>query len=230
MQIQQLDFVEGAKSAKGIAVIIDVFRAFTTACYCFAGNARAIYPAGDIEQAFALANQLDNTLLIGERNGKKLPGFHLNNSPTEVQNTVIAHKNIIHTTHAGTRGLVNALGADRVLTGALVNAKATADFILRCQPRDVSLVRMGWKAQTPTDEDNICAEYIAALLAGENFDEGNIHDFLRQSPCSRRFFDPAETGSPASDFELCTQLNRFEFALQLHLEDECPPRIVKASV
>ncbi len=30
MEIQILQLVEGAKAAKGIAVIIDVFRAFTT--------------------------------------------------------------------------------------------------------------------------------------------------------------------------------------------------------
>ena len=35
MIIKKLDFVEGAQQAEGIAVIIDVFRAFSVACYCY---------------------------------------------------------------------------------------------------------------------------------------------------------------------------------------------------
>ena len=228
MQIQQLDFVEGAKNARGIAVIIDVFRAFTTACYCLAGRAKAIYPVGEVEQAFAMASRLDNTLLIGERNGKKLAGFHLGNSPTEVLQTNVEQKNIIHTTHAGTQGLVNAQQADIVLTGALVNAQATANFIKQQHPSTVSLVRMGWKAETPTDEDNLCADYLAALLNNQPFDETEIHQKLRQSPCSQRFFDPAEIGSPASDFEHCLQVNRFDFALKLQQTPEGFLSIVQA--
>ena len=34
MRVQILELIEGAKKAEGLTVIIDVFRAFTTECYC----------------------------------------------------------------------------------------------------------------------------------------------------------------------------------------------------
>lgn len=227
MQIQQLDFVDGAKKATGIAVIIDVFRAFTTACFCFAGKAKAVYPVGEVEQAFALASKLDNTLLIGERNGKKLPGFDMGNSPSEVISTELKDKNVIHTTHAGTQGLVNAHQADIVLTGALVNARATAEYIKSHQPDTVSLVRMGWKAENPTDEDDICAEYLSALLTNQAFDVAGIEPFLRQSANSQRFFDPEENGSPAADFDSCLKIDHFDFVLKRQMSDDGIPSIIK---
>ena len=48
MKIQILELIEGAKRAEGLTVIIDVFRAFTTECYCFAGGAEKSYPVGDM--------------------------------------------------------------------------------------------------------------------------------------------------------------------------------------
>ncbi len=49
MEIKILHLINGAKQAKGLAVIIDVFRAFSTACYVFGNGAKKIIPIGDIE-------------------------------------------------------------------------------------------------------------------------------------------------------------------------------------
>ena len=43
MQVECLDFVAGARAARGLAVVIDVFRAFSVACYATAGGARRIH-------------------------------------------------------------------------------------------------------------------------------------------------------------------------------------------
>ena len=42
MNIKILKLIEGAKKAEGLTVIIDVFRAFTVACYAFNNGARII--------------------------------------------------------------------------------------------------------------------------------------------------------------------------------------------
>ena len=43
MKVEILEFVEGARHAQGVTVIIDVFRAFSVACYVAdAGAARII--------------------------------------------------------------------------------------------------------------------------------------------------------------------------------------------
>jgi 2-phosphosulfolactate phosphatase len=44
MHIDILDLIEGAKQAQGLTVIIDVFRAFSTACYVVRNGARQIIP------------------------------------------------------------------------------------------------------------------------------------------------------------------------------------------
>ena len=84
-QIRITDFVEGARNARGAVVIIDVFRAFSTACYAFANGARRIIPVADIAHARKLRESDPGLILMGERGGKKLPGFDFGNSPTEIR-------------------------------------------------------------------------------------------------------------------------------------------------
>ena len=54
MEINILECIDGAKQAKGLTVIIDVFRAFSLECYLFQQGAERIIPIGDLDQAFAL--------------------------------------------------------------------------------------------------------------------------------------------------------------------------------
>jgi len=42
MKIEILQLLKGAKEAKGLTVIIDVFRAFSVACYVMDKNAKSI--------------------------------------------------------------------------------------------------------------------------------------------------------------------------------------------
>lgn len=222
MKITKLDFVEGAKAARGIAVIIDVFRAFTTACYAFEGGAKKIIPAGSADSALSYQPDNRDVLRVGERHGQKLPGFDFGNSPTEILKGDVHGKTIVQTTHSGTQGMVNADGADMILTGALVNARATANYILEQRPTEVSLVRMGWTANTRTGEDDICAEYLEALLTGQPFDTENLRDTLYSDPCADRFKDPEQPWSPMEDFELCCQPDQFDFALRLNRDVKFP--------
>jgi len=164
MRVKILEFVEGAQKAKGVAVIIDVFRAFSVGCYAFdAGAVRIIATAG-IEDAFQLKKKYTNCVLVGEREEKKIKGFDFGNSPTEIIKTDLHGKTVIHTTTAGTKGLVNALNADVVITGSFVNSGAIVRYIKTINPEHVSLVAMGYRAAISAEEDLLCAELIAARL------------------------------------------------------------------
>ena len=68
MQIQILQQLEGAKKAKGIAVIIDVFRAFTTECFFIANGAKQLFAVGEQNIAYTLKKQHPDYILAGERN------------------------------------------------------------------------------------------------------------------------------------------------------------------
>ncbi len=129
MKIEIVEFVEGARNARGIAVIIDVFRAFTVACYAIDAGAIKIIATSEISNAFQLKKQYKNSVLVGERDEKKIDGFDFGNSPTEIIKEDLSGKTVIHTTTAGTRGLISAMNADLVITGSLVNAGAVVRYI-----------------------------------------------------------------------------------------------------
>jgi 2-phosphosulfolactate phosphatase len=230
MKINKYDFVSGAQKAEGIVVIIDVFRAFTVGCYCFDQGVETLIPVGAFEEALLFESKTHPVVRIGERNGKKLPGFEFGNSPTEIQSARLDGKIVLQTTHAGTQGLVNACNASEVLTGALVNAKATAEYIKQRNPTTVSLVRMGFEAEQSTDEDDLCADYLESLLLGREFPESKIKETLRASPCAARFMDPEIPWNPISDFELCTDINQFKFVLKLEHAVKDMPYLTRVDV
>ena len=213
MKTDILEFVEGAKLARGLAVIIDVFRAFSVECYAYAGDAASVIATGSVEEAFKLKDKYRNSILAGERDELKVEGFDLGNSPTEIICCNLEGKTLIHTTTAGTCGLVNAVNCHTVLAGSLVNASAIAKYILQTNADQVSLVAMGYRARESAEEDILCAEYIRSMLNGESGKfEARIAD-LRNS-AGKRFFNPDNADfSPPSDFFLCTMTNRFGFVL-----------------
>ena len=215
MEIQILQLTEGAKKAKGLTVVIDVFRAFSTACYVFAAGAEKIIPVEHVEEAFNLKKILTNVVMLGERLERKVPGFDFGNSPTHIMDQNFNGKTIIMTTSSGTRGIANATQSDEIITGSFVNAEAIVNYIRKKEPAEVSLVCMGYEGRYPTQEDTFLAEYIRARLLNKetNFDE--MKQILRPGD-GARLLDPANhEWSPATDFELCLDLNRFDFVLKI---------------
>lgn len=212
MEVLIKDFVEGAREAVGAVVVIDAFRAMSVQCYALAAQAREVFPVSDAEEALEISGE--NMIRIGERFGEKLPGFDFGNSPSELEGVDLSGKTVVQTTHAGTQGLVAVPEERLVFSGAFVNARATARELRALEPDCVTLVRMGLDAGERTDEDDLCAEYLKALLLEQPFDEEEIVPKLRTSPCAERFFDPAHPGSHEQDFWLCLEVNRFDFAIK----------------
>ena len=213
--VETLDFIAGARAARGVAVVIDVFRAFTVACYAFAAGAARIIPVAEIETARRLQREHPQFVTLGERHARKLEGFDFGNSPTHIESQDFAGRTLVHTTHAGTQGLIHATQADVVLTGSLANAAAICRYIGVLSPATVSLVRMGQDARERCAEDDLCAELLAARLRGASFDISTIKTRLRNAPSAAKFFDPEATWAPERDFELCTNADRFDFVLRL---------------
>ncbi|TAL81987.1 MAG: 2-phosphosulfolactate phosphatase, partial [Bacteroidetes bacterium] len=178
-----------------------------------AGALRIIATA-KIEDAIQLRKKYKNSVLVGERNEKKIAGFDFGNSPTEIIKANLDGKIVIHTTTAGTQGLINAVNADLVLTGSLVNAGAIVRYIRTINPELVSLVAMGYRAMQSAEEDLLCAELIAeGLKRGGNISEKKIPHL--QNTSGKRFFNPENIGfSPPTDFFLCTMINRFDFVMK----------------
>jgi 2-phosphosulfolactate phosphatase len=224
VQVRVVDRVAGAQSAQGIAVVIDVFRAFSVAAYAFSRGAATVIPIAAVDDARELKRQHPDWLLIGERHARPLPGFDSGNSPADLEKFDLAGRTLIHTTHAGTQGLTNALQADEVITGALVNAGAIVRYLQARQPEIVTIVRMGQDARENCDEDDICAELLRSRLNGTPMATDGIRERLRGASSAQKFFDPACDWAPERDFELCTRIDEFDFVLRLDTAT-VPPRL-----
>lgn len=213
MNVQILSLIEGARKATGVAVIIDVFRAFTVEAYVMSKGAERIIPVGDIDIAYAYKREHPEVILIGERHGKKCKGFDYGNSPSEIEHVDFAGKTVIHTTSAGTQGIANAKNADLVLTGSLTNARAIASYIRSLKPEHVSLVCMGLEGVSETDEDRLCAEYIKSILDGCPMDLTFGIEKLKVTSGAKFFDESQKDVFPEADFHLSTRVDIFPFAL-----------------
>ncbi|HUI31528.1 MAG TPA: 2-phosphosulfolactate phosphatase [Candidatus Acidoferrales bacterium] len=113
-------------------VIIDVLRASTTICTALRNGAREVIPAPDIESATKISTNLsgDSHLLGGERQGKKIDGFDLGNSPFEYTPEKVGGKTIIFTTTNGAGAMYKCRYASMALVGGFVNASAVAQTVV----------------------------------------------------------------------------------------------------
>jgi 2-phosphosulfolactate phosphatase len=225
MEIKRLQLLEGAKKARGLAVIIDVFRAFTTDAYVMANGAKRIYPVESAEEAFELREKHPDWILMGEVEGVMIPGFDYGNSPADVENIDFSNKVVVQRTSAGTQGIINAKGAEERLLGSFVIAEATVEYIKNRDPDLVSLVAMGWGGREPSIEDELLAMYLEERLKGRSMDFKKIKGLIREDHEGEKFFDPSQPHFKEGDFHAAMDINRFDFALKI--VDGTQPFIVK---
>jgi 2-phosphosulfolactate phosphatase len=212
--IQILHLINGARQANGLAVIIDVCRAFSIAAYVMAQGAKEIFPVSTVDEAKKLAQRYAGSLLIGEVGAKKIDGFDFGNSATEILNKDFSERSVVQRTSAGTQGIVNAKHADEILTGAFVNAGAIVRYIKKFSPPKVSLVCMGWEGAHRCEEDTLCAEYIRDIILGADVDFTRIVKRIESSETGEKFKDPNRPWMPESDLNLCLRLDAFNFVLR----------------
>jgi 2-phosphosulfolactate phosphatase len=146
-----------------IAIVIDVFRASTTIISALLNGAEAVIPSSSIRVAKNLKKDTKNSLLAGERWGRKIRGFDLDNSPLEIKSLNVRGKKIILTTTHGTRLLKNAMKkTNNVLVGALQNRRACSQLARELSQKDNANV----KILIPQSMIGLCIEdlYAAGLI------------------------------------------------------------------
>jgi 2-phosphosulfolactate phosphatase len=212
-EVRILQLEEGARQARGLTVIIDVFRAFSLECVLFGRGAERIICSASEERTRRMHAAHPETLLIGERGGRILPGFDYGNSPAAVAHLDFHGRTILHTTTNGTRGLAAARGAEELLAGSLLNARATAAYILRKHPAVVSLVCMGWQTRE-TEEDTLCAAYLKSLILQKPFPDLKKKCLDLQNTEGKKFFCPdTQDVFPQDDFWICIQPDQYDFVI-----------------
>lgn len=212
-QVDILYLTEGAQKAKGLVVVIDVFRVFSLEAYLYNKGVSSIQIVDSVNEALLLKDYNPDLLLIGERNGIKCEGFDFGNSPSTIPDDMVKGKTIVHTTSQGTKG-VCAVNSEKVIMGSFVNASAIAQYILHLNPSKVSLVCMGNSSMKAAEEDILCAKYIYSLLTNQRIDklEGLLLELKNSS--GKKFFDEKKQKNyPEKDFWMCIDYDIFDFVL-----------------
>ena len=125
-----------------IVVVIDVLRATTSMCVAFGYGASEIIPVKTIEECKAYKDK--GYLIAGERDGKKIEGFDMGNSPFSFMGEHIRNAKIAMTTTNGTKCIHASKHAHQIIIGSFVNMSSVINY-LKNQQRDVILLASGWK-------------------------------------------------------------------------------------
>lgn len=161
------------------AVVIDLLRASTTICQALAAGATAVRPCLEVDEARKTAAALEagRAVLGGERDGVRIDGFDLGNSPDEYRPETVGGRMVVFTTTNGTRAMLECHRANHVLIGSFVNLSSLCDRLATAP--SVHLVCAGTKRRI-TREDVLCAGAIVDRLAAAHpAGEGEMNDEAR---------------------------------------------------
>ncbi len=220
MEIRLASLLEGARAASGVVIIIDVFRAFTTAAVALSRGVEKIVLVAEIEEAIALREQGVGDICVGEVGGMRPPGFDFGNSPYDLSRADIHGKTIIQSTRAGTVGMVAATGADRLYGGSFAVASATVETIRRRRPDLLTIVAMGSEGRIRADEDEQCTLFLKNLFQGRRPDHAAVRTLVLAGEESQKYNDPTKPHFPPEDRDMALTIDSHNFAIRVEREDE----------
>ena len=217
MQIERVDLMT-AGQARGVVIVIDVIRAFTVAGYAFEGGARGLWLVRQVEEAMALREREPEALLAGEVDGRLIPGFDHNNSPSLMALADVRGRLLIQRTGAGTQGAVNAANATHLLLCSLTNARATAAYARTLADSVggvITLLPTAYMESLSRTEDDVCADYVEALLRERADAQDVLEEGIAYLHSVKRFdwFSQDDSDNPFGDIAAVLAPDRFAFAM-----------------
>lgn len=149
-------------------VMIDVLRASSTIVTALNNGAKAIIPVADMGEASKIAQNVDseNYLLCGEKDGIKIEGYDLGNSPIEFSKETVGGKTLIFNTTNGTKAIKKASGSQNIYVAAFLNVSAIVET-LKSQKKDIVLLCAGWKGRLAFEDVLLAGNIIHQLGEGE---------------------------------------------------------------
>ena len=225
MEIRLGSLVRDAREAAGTVIVIDVFRAFTTAAIAFNNGASDITLVAEAEDALALHRSGVGDVLMGEVDGKRPDGFAYGNSPYEISQVDLTGKSLVQSTRAGTVGVAAAFDAPLAQTiylGSFVVADATVKAVLQDNPELVTIVAMGDQGVVRADEDEQCGIYLRNLLEGRRPDPEALRRLILAGGATQKFFDDSQPQYHPQDVELALQVSKYPYAMRVNREDGRP--------
>ncbi len=156
-----------------VVVVFDVLRATTSIAAALSAGVHEIELCPSVQAArIAAALCSGPRILAGEENCVMPDGFDLGNSPRAFDAQRHGGRRLILATTNGTRAMLSARGALRLLAGALVNRAAVADALHR-DGRDTTLLCAGTNGLYAMEDHFGAGALLDALLDRRHLDLGN---------------------------------------------------------
>lgn len=212
-----------------LCVVVDILRASSSMVTALENGSSGIYPVMETVEALSLTNGTD-VLACGERNGVRLPGFHLGNSPREFTKQAVSGRYLAMSTTNGTAAIRAAMAFHRIFVGCFFNAPAISSFLAE-SGQDVTIVCAG-REGVFSIEDALCAGMIASRLSGDMSDtasacramfealQNDLERILAESQHGRFL---REIGF-AEDIPFCARLGTTTLIPEVFPTGEAPPR------
>ncbi len=204
---------------QSITVIIDVFRAFTTAAYVLDQNPQNYFLTNKTPVVERLIKKHPNVFLVGKPEIGQSLDYDIPNSPTRVQEHNFKGKTIIHRTEAGAKGVLESSSADLVLVVSFPNVLATAKYLKGFDPATITIKSMGHEGITPSLEDNLCAEFLKSLLEGNDSPRDLLMKGLKEGP-GKYFFQQDQLQYPKDDFKKCLEIGKFNVVIEARIHED----------
>jgi len=218
MNIQRAN-LNNCHLAEDTVVVIDVLRAFTTAAFAFRAGAKAIILVSTIDEAFSLKEAFSNAVLVGEDHGLPIKGFDFCNSPSELLDQDFKGKLLIQRTSTGTQGVVKSKNAKRIVVTGLCNVSATVNYLKSKPIKTLTIVEAGVHTSQIGLDDIACGDLIEALLLEEAIDFEGIKQRVLNSPAAVKFKDALLPSFPLDDLMLAVEIDKFDFVMEVHREN-----------
>lgn len=171
------NLIDPQQLSGSVAVVTDVLRAATTMITALSEGARRIIPSPSIPAAEALREKLDGQAIWGgERQGIRIPGFDLGNSPAEYTRSVVDTRDIVLCTTNGSVAVEATRTCRRVFIGAFVNCSAVADRVAHV----VETTRKNQDSTGPQEDRVVivCAGTHGQITSEDALFAGAVVDYL----------------------------------------------------
>jgi 2-phosphosulfolactate phosphatase len=217
----QINFatLDDCAAATGTVVVVDVLLAFTTEAFAFSRGASSIVLTSAVDEALELKDRFEGSLVMGEVGTLPIPEFDMSNSPGELLDRNLQGRRIIHRTSKGTQGAYRSTNAKSLFVTSFPTVSATAAQVLDERPDDVTFVITGITDECEGDEDRSCAELLAELLRDGTPNRQAYVERVFRSMAGQWFADPDKPQYDVNDLDLATDIDRFDFAMQVSRED-----------
>ena len=177
-------------STTDVSIMVDALRA-SSSIVLGLNNFKEIIPCFTPEEAFKLGEEY-NAILAGEREGIKIKGFDIGNSPKAIETYKIPPEKkdtLILTTSNGTRILKDMKST--VLVGSIVNAEVVGKKSVKIAENEIDVVMAGYKGNFALEDFLASGEiiyWIEKELA-DNSIEFEINDFAKAAILASRDYE-----------------------------------------